>query len=444
MGVLLYNCFLFFYRAGARLFSYRSPKARLWVNGRKDVFQYLEARLMPAGEGTKPSGPGMPPAEKDSRPLIWMHCASLGEFEQGRPLLEKIRLQYPACRILLTFFSPSGYEIRKNYAGADIICYLPMDSAAHARKLLDLVNPTLVLWVKYEYWYYYLTEIQSRKIPLLLISGIFREDQPFFKWYGGLHRKMLRCFSHFFVQTAASGKALGSLGLTGNVTVSGDTRFDRVTDIAEKFEPLPLIASFCEGHPVVVAGSTWPEDEEELDHYANTHPAIRFVVAPHETGEDHLRDIEELFTGSIRYSALVAGKERPDGVNVLIIDNIGMLSRIYKYATITYVGGGFGDSGLHNVLEAAVYGKPVIFGPVYDKFAEATELIEAGGGFSVDNTLKLEALLDELSENSELYARACLAAKEYVYAKRGATGMILDYIRKNSQPGHENRLLINL
>jgi 3-deoxy-D-manno-octulosonic-acid transferase len=370
-------------------------------------------------------------------PLIWMHCASLGEFEQGRPLLEAIRARFPGYHILLTFFSPSGYEIRKNYPGADIVCYLPADGPAAARELLELTNPALVLWIKYEYWYFYLTEIKKRKIPLLLISGIFRPGQPFFKWYGGLHRKMLSAFTHFFVQTTDSKKCLGTLGISGNVTISGDTRFDRVIDIAEKFEPLPLIASFCEGYPVIVAGSTWPEDEEELDHYANIHPALRFIIVPHETGEDHIRDIEKLFTACMRYSALAAGEKKPARVNVLIIDNIGMLSRIYRYATITYVGGGFGDSGLHNVLEAAVYSKPVIFGPVYDKFAEAVGLLEAGGGFSVENTLRLEELLDRLITDEAFYRESCRAAGDFVYARRGATLTILNYIQ-------ENRLLTSL
>ena len=424
MGVLLYRCFLFFYRALARLFSYWSPKARLWVAGTGDAFRQLEAGLQRSADDRK-------------GPFIWMHCASLGEFEQGRPLLEAVKARFPAYRVVLTFFSPSGYEIRKHYPGADIVCYLPVDGSRNARRFIELVSPKLVLWIKYEYWYYYLTEIKKREIPLLLISGIFRPGQPFFKWYGYLHRRMLSCFTQFFVQTPDSAKCLGSLGFAGNITVSGDTRFDRVIDIAEKFEPLPVIAAFCEDYPVIAAGSTWPEDEEELDHYANTHPDLRFIIVPHETGEDHIRDIEKLFARTVRYSALAAGKEKGEAVNVLIVDNIGMLSRIYKYATLCFVGGGFGGSGLHNVLEAAVYGKVVIFGPEYDKFVEATGLIEAGGGFRVENTLRLEELLDRLIIDEAFYRESCRAAGSYVYEKRGATGIILGYIQ-------EKRLLTSL
>ncbi|HJU45302.1 MAG TPA: glycosyltransferase N-terminal domain-containing protein [Chitinophagaceae bacterium] len=412
MGLFIYNCFLFLYRAGIQLVSPWNPKARLWLRGRNNWESGIR--------GWADKNPGAR--------VVWMHCASLGEFEQGRPVLEEVRRQYPSYRIALTFFSPSGYEIRKNYESADGIFYLPMDSAANASRFLDIMKPELVLWVKYEYWYYYLTEISKRNIPLLLISGIFREGQPFFKWYGGLHRKMLQCFTHLFVQTPDSKKRLGILSLSENVTVSGDTRFDRVTEIAEEWEPVPLIEEFCGGHPVVVAGSTWPEDEEELDHYANTHPELRFIIAPHEISEDHLRDIERLFKNSIRYSHLTPHTSHL--ANTLIIDNIGMLSKLYKYATITYVGGGFGDDGVHNVLEAAVYGKPVVYGPEYDKYAEAIELIEAKGAFSINNALELETVLNRLVAEKYFYIKTGRASMEYVYANKGATDSILRYIQE--------------
>jgi 3-deoxy-D-manno-octulosonic-acid transferase len=290
------------------------------------------------------------------------------------------------------------------------------------------VQPTLVLWVKYEYWYYFLTELKRRNIPTLLISGIFRKDQPFFKWYGRLHRYMLESFTHFFVQTPASVELLKSIGFTNNITVSGDTRFDRVISIAEAFTPIPEIEKFCGSHTVIVAGSTWIEDEEELDHYANTHPEMRFIIAPHEVHEEHIREIEKLFKHSVRYSALQNIK--PD-TNVLIIDNVGMLARLYRYATITYVGGGFGEDGVHNVLEAAVYGKPVIFGPEYEKYVEAIELVEAGGAFSIENALELEKQLNDLLKDRKLYEGSCAAARNYVYAKKGATTDILHYIQEN-------------
>jgi len=379
-----------------------------------------------------------------------MHCASLGEFEQGRPVIESLRQVLPECRIVLSFFSPSGYTTKKGYAGADHIFYLPLDSPCNSRAFIDLVQPDLVLWVKYDYWYYYLAELKKRKIPVLLISGVFRPDQPFFRWYGRLHRYMLECFTHLFVQTEASRSLLGRLRLTDRVTVSGDTRFDRVIAIAEAAEPLPLIAGFCGSRPVVVAGSTWEEDEEELDHYANTHPEMRFIVAPHEIGEDRMREIERLFRHAVRYSVLergpVGGPAGASGAgpaagltgkgswpepNVLIIDNIGMLSRLYRYATIAYVGGGFGDDGVHNVLEAAVYGKPVVFGPVIEKYIEAVELVEGGGGLIIDSAVEAEKVFNRLLQNPEECDEAGAAAKDYVYSKRGATERIIKYIQLN-------------
>jgi 3-deoxy-D-manno-octulosonic-acid transferase len=376
-------------------------------------------------------------------PVIWMHCASLGEFEQGRPVLEALRRQSPGCRIVLSFFSPSGYTTRKDYKGADHIFYLPLDSPRNARQFVDLVKPDIVLWVKYDYWYYFLVELKKRGIPTLLISGIFREDQPFFKWYGRLHRYMLECFTHLFVQTDASRLLLRRLRLTENVSVSGDTRFDRVIEIAEggEREPLPLIEAFCAGRQVVVAGSTWEEDEEELDHFANTHPDLRFIVAPHEISEGRVQEVEGLFRHSIRYSVLARGGGAPargqsawPEPNVLIIDNIGMLSRLYRYATITYVGGGFGDDGVHNVLEAAVYGKPVVFGPVIEKYIEAVELTECGGGLIIDSALEAEKVFNRLLQNAEELKETGEASGRYVHSKKGATQRIVLYI-------YENRLL---
>jgi 3-deoxy-D-manno-octulosonic-acid transferase len=370
-----------------------------------------------------------------------MHCASLGEFEQGRPIIESLRKIYPEITVIISFFSPSGYEIRKNYAEADHTFYLPMDSSIHARRWLDLLEPTLVIWIKYDYWYYYLRELRKRKIPVLLVSPLFRTDQPFFKWYGNIHRLMLDSYHAFFVQNEESKVLLETLGITKSVFVSGDTRFDRVIDIAEAFEPLPVISSFCADHLVIVAGSTWEEDEEELDHFANTHPDIRFIIAPHEIEEDHLQDMETLFRNSIRYSVLEnqfnssATYRQPQTINrfpnVLIIDNIGILARLYSYAKICYVGGGFGDDGVHNVLEAAVYGKPVVTGPVIEKYIEVMELAEAGGVIIIDNALEVESIFNRLFENKAEYDFHGKAARDYVYARRGATEKIVRYIQEN-------------
>lgn len=370
-----------------------------------------------------------------------MHCASLGEFEQGRPVVEALRRHYPEITVIVTFFSPSGYEIRKNYTGADHVFYLPMDSSVNARRFINLVNPSLVLWIKYDYWYYYLSELRKRKIPALLISPLFRPDQPFFKWYGNIHRLMLDSFHAFFVQNETSMQLLETININHTVFVSGDTRFDRVTDIAEHVESMPIIEAFCKGHTVIVAGSTWEEDEEELDHFANTHSEIRFIIAPHEIEEDHLRDMENLFRHSVRYSVLEkqiqSAAERDITIsgqqlnNVLIIDNIGMLARLYRYGKICYVGGGFGDDGVHNVLEAAVYGKPVVTGPVIEKYIEVMELADAGGVIIVDNALEAESVFSRLLENDEEYAFHGRAARNYVYARRGATEKILQYIQEN-------------
>lgn len=365
-----------------------------------------------------------------------MHSASLGEFEQGRFLLENLRIMYPDSCMIITFFSPSGYEVMKDYKGADHIFYLPEPTSKNARKFIQLLNPKLVLWIKYDYWYHYLYELKKRNTPVLLISAIFNRKNSFFKWYGPLYTEMLRCFTWLFVQDEASLKRLRLIGFR-NVSVSGDTRFDRVIDIAENFKAIPLIEEFLGDKPVIVAGSTWTEDEEEIDHYANTRPEIKFIIAPHEIGEEHLQEIEKLFNRSVRYSALSETTNHQNNeTNTLIIDNIGMLSRLYKYATITFVGGGFGEEGVHNVLEAAVYGKPVIFGPVFNQFMEAIDLLEEGAAFTVDSALELEKTFNNLLSEKEFYKECCNAAREYVYSHRGATQKILNYIQ-------ENRLLIS-
>jgi 3-deoxy-D-manno-octulosonic-acid transferase len=451
MSIIFYHVFLFLYKLGIRLITPWNRKAKLWLEGRKGLFDRMRAELVDGKGRGRSEGEG-------SSPVIWMHCASLGEFEQGRPVIEGLRRVVPDCRIVLSFFSPSGYTTRKDYDGADHVFYLPLDSPGHARQFIDLVNPSLVLWVKYDYWYYFLAELRKRKIPTLLVSGVFRTDQPFFRWYGRLHRYMLECFTHLFVQTEASRMLLAKLRLTASISVSGDTRFDRVIQIADAAEPLALIAAFCGNHPVIVAGSTWEEDEEELDHYANTHPELRFIIAPHEIGEERLREIERLFRHCIRYSeweksgggsqtggnrtgAQSGGSQKARGggawgmagsswpePNVLIIDNIGMLSRLYRYATIAYVGGGFGDDGVHNVLEAAVYGKPVVFGPVIEKYTEAVELTDCGGGLIIDSALEAEKVFNHLLTNPQECQEIGEAARSYVHSKKGATEKIINYI----------------
>ena len=415
---LFYNLFTTLYPTGAKLLAlFSNKKARLWIEGRRNVFAYLHSKF-----------------DGNTKPVIWFHCASLGEFEQGKPVMEALKSLYPQHQLLITFFSPSGYEIRKNYAGANAICYLPMDGKENAQKLIQITKPALVVFVKYEFWYSYLTEIKKHHIPLLLVSALFRKSQPFFKAYGGFHKNMLRCFTHIFVQNQTSLGLLHSISIN-NGSISGDTRFDRVLQTANHFEPLPLIEQFCQNKKVLVAGSTWTEDDEELDHFVIHHPTMRFVIAPHDISEERLQECERLYKRTIRYSGL-ENTAIGDDVNTLIIDNIGMLSRIYFYADIAYIGGAFGGDGIHNILEAAVFAKPVVFGPEHDNFPETDDLIEEGGAFSVNNALELETILNKLLTDEAFKANAGTASGAFVKRNAGATQQIIAYVQ-------EKRLLTN-
>lgn len=428
MSRILYNLFLFLYAAGVRLASLWSGKAVKWLRGRKQIIPQIKNKLAAGSTANNNTG------------SLWMHCASLGEFEQGRPLLEALKSANPQLKVVLTFFSPSGYEVMKDYKGVDHVFYLPMDSPRNARRFVDAVNPALVLWVKYEYWFYYLSTIKSRNIPVILVSGIFRPHQPFFRWYGKIWREMLHAFTHFFVQNDESAQLLGGLGFADKVTINGDTRFDRVIEIAGNFKEVDGIAAFCGNNQVLVAGSTWEEDEIELMHFVHVHPEIKFIIAPHEVNKTNLADVKDEFPHSVFYSELIARQGSNENEqatpNVLIIDNIGMLSRIYRYAHIAYVGGGFGADGVHNVLEPAVYGKPVIFGPEYEKYYEAAGLIEVGGAASIDGPISLEAELDRLFANDVKREEMGKAARRYVFENEGASQKIVQFIQ-------ENRLLTN-
>jgi 3-deoxy-D-manno-octulosonic-acid transferase len=402
---------------GVGILSLWNLKAKLWLEGRK-VFPQV----------------GYTANSK----VIWMHCASHGEFEQGRPLLEEIKKYYPAYKIVITFFSPSGYEIVKKFKGADYIFYLPMDSRKNAKRFIEQINPSLVLWIKYEYWFSYLTELQRRNVPILLISCVFRENMPFFKWYGSLWKRMLHCFTHFFVQNQSSKNILEKIISADKITFSGDTRFDRVISIAEKFEHVPGIENFCGDSIVIVAGSTWEDDEAEWTHYVKNHQEIKFIIAPHEIDKENLVYVKKQFPGSIFYSEWMKFLDKSAESNIqnspgncLIIDNIGMLSRLYFYATICFVGGGFGYDGLHNILEPAVYGKPVIFGPEFEKNFEAVEMIESEGAISIENALELEKVLTRLLNDPQELKRKGEAAKNYVYTQSGATKKIIDFIQMN-------------
>lgn len=416
--IIFYNIFLWLYRVGIYLASFFNAKARLWIKGRVLIFPKIRKDL----KGIQGK-------------VVWMHAASLGEYEQGKPVLKRLLAEYPDITPVISFFSPSGYEVIKKKNEFPHTYYLPMDSVINVQQWMSIVNPSLVVWVKYEYWYFYLRAIRRRNIPLIMVSGIYRRNQPFFKWYGGLYRDMLRAFSHFFVQNEPSKRYLSTLIEKDKITMSGDTRCDRVIEIAEGFTPISLIEDFCKEHRVIVCGSTWEEDEEVWIHYINKMQQLRFIIAPHEIDPSNIQAVKARFTNAITYTEYQTAGNNPGNRNCLIVDNIGMLSRLYHYADITYVGGGFGDSGLHNILEAAVYGKPVIFGPVFYRNFEAEEMIECGGAISINTALELEQTVDNLLENEGLLSQKGISAREYIYKNAGASEKIINFIRKENYLG---------
>jgi 3-deoxy-D-manno-octulosonic-acid transferase len=408
----LYNLSIFLYSTVIRLAAPFNIKAGQISSGRSKVFEGIKTGI------------------KNDRPIVWIHCASLGEFEQGRPVIEAIRKQYPNYQIFLTFFSPSGYEIRKNYELADYIFYLPADTKRNAQRIVELVNPELVFFVKYEFWYHYITELKKRKIPVYLFSAIFRENQLFFKnspW-GKWYRKILFSFEHFFVQDEQSVALLNKLGIK-NVTKAGDTRFDRVADIARNGKSIKLVERFKGDSQLVVAGSTWKPDEELLVQYIEAHPETKFIIAPHETKRGNIeRLINRLKTPVICYTE--ATEESVMNKQVLVIDTIGILSSIYRYADLAYIGGGFGV-GIHNTLEAAIFGMPVFFGPNYLKFHEATSMVRLGVAFPVSDYPSLEIKLSELLDNLNIRKRISEKCIDFTKQNLGATRIILNKVFNN-------------
>ena len=406
---VLYNLSIFFYSILIKLASPFNLKASQIREGRQGVFTELPNKI------------------KHDRPIIWVHCASLGEFEQGRPLIEAIKKQHPSYQIFLTFFSPSGYEIRKNYELADYIFYLPADTKSNARKLIELVNPEIVFFIKYEFWFHYIKELKRKNIPLFLVSSIFRENQLFFhnspwgKWY----RKMLFDFEHFFVQDQQSVELLGSIGVK-NVTKAGDTRFDRVAEIARNGKDIPLVEKFKNNKQLVVAGSTWKPDEELLIEYIHAHPDIKFIIAPHETKKVNIDQLINLLkTPVVLYTE--AKEDTIKNYRVLIVDTIGLLSSIYKYADLAYIGGGFGV-GIHNTLEAAIFGMPIVFGPNYLKFNEATVMIKLQVAFSVNNYEQLKPILESLLSDIEKRERIIIECTNFTNQNLGATQTIISKV----------------
>lgn len=400
LGISLYGLMIFC----AGLFNEKARKLR---KGQSEVFELLKEKADPA------------------KKYVWFHAASLGEFEQGRPVIEQLKKENPKINILLTFFSPSGYEIRKNYTGADLICYLPLDTPRNAKRFLNTVQIAKAVFIKYEFWPNFLMTLSKKKIPVYSISAIFRADQIFFKWYGGWYKNLLKSFQQIFVQDADSLRLLENNGIN-NAVIAGDTRFDRVSDLAKLAKQIPIVESFVEGcNKVIVAGSSWPKDEELLIRYTKHHTDVKLILVPHEIHEAHLSGIIKL-TGEnyVRYTQT----ENKDLTNerCLIVDTIGLLSSIYRYGQVAYIGGGFGV-GIHNTLEAAVWNLPVVFGPNYQRFREARELIANGGGYTINNYDELENKLNNLLENNA----PGIIAGNYVKQNSGATDIIISRLKNN-------------
>lgn len=405
---MIYNLFIYLYVSAVRMAALFSEKVSKMVAGQKKTFSVLEQHIDPKAK------------------YIWFHAASLGEFEQGRPLIEEIRRRFPEYKILQTFFSPSGYEVRKDYKGADVVCYLPLDTPGNARRFVEKAHPCMAFFIKYEFWKNYLTELHERQIPVYSVSSIFRPEQIFFKWYGGGYREVLKCFTHLFVQNQESVDLLKTIGVT-ETSITGDTRFDRVLDICSQAKVLSLVERFKGDRLTMVAGSSWAPDEDIFIPYFNAHPEMKLVIAPHVIDESHLKEITGKVKGKVvRYSQ--ATEENVAEADCLIIDCFGLLSSIYRYGEIAYIGGGFGVS-IHNTLEAAVYGIPVIFGPNNKKFMEAQGLKQCKGGFEIQGTSDFNELMDRFREDRQFLQLSGENAGNYVKKNAGALEKILGTIR---------------
>lgn len=411
---------VFFYRLGLFVFDVLiqfvalfDDKAKKWIKGREGIFDKIAKEVNANEKHT------------------WFHFPSLGEFEQGRTVLERYRDEWPNRKILITFFSPSGYEVRKKYPLADYVYYLPSDSPSNAKRFIELINPDYVFFIKYDYWYYYFKELNQRNIPLYMVSSIFRANQIFFKFYGNFFRKTLRYVTYFFVQNEKSIALLSGVGIK-NASIVGDTRFDRVMQVVNNAQDLPLIASFLDGKDTLVAGSTWPPDLEMLEAFHQTHKRWRIVIAPHDINAQSIKNTLTKFPGALLYSQLKEGEvvlqKGGKQSKVLIIDNVGMLSSLYRYGDVTYIGGGFGK-GIHNTLEAAAYGRPVIFGPRYEKFQEAKDLIKVVAAFPIKDAKEFIFVMERLMDE-DFRINVDGAAKEYVYFNAGATERIIAYLKR--------------
>lgn len=403
----MYQVAIYLYLCGVAVASIFSKKVKKMWKGERQTLDILKSKVNP------------------NHQYIWFHAASLGEFEQGRPLIERIRTDYPEYKILLTFFSPSGYEVRKNYEHADIVCYLPIDTIRNARRFLRTVRPCMAFFIKYEFWYNYLHILKHRNVPVYSVSSIFREHQIFFRWYGKSYAGVLRCFTHFFVQNEKSKHLLHTIGID-TVDVVGDTRFDRVLQIKEKAQQLPIVEAFKADKKVFVAGSSWAPDEDIFIPFMNECKDWKMIIAPHVISEEHLKRIEEKCKGkTVRYTATTP--EEAAQAQCLLIDCFGLLSSVYHYGEVAYVGGGFGV-GIHNVLEAVVWKMPVLFGPNHKRFQEAQELIKAKGGFEITDSSSFACMMQQFMTQQEYLRLSGEAAGSYVESKAGATHKILKQI----------------
>ena len=408
--LFLYNLVVSIAGFFLKIVAFFSPKIKLFVEGRKNVFTVLEEKIAPTDK------------------TIWFHSASLGEYEQGLPVIEKIKEKYPSHKIIVTFFSPSGYEVRKNNTVADVTIYLPLDTKSNAKKFLKLAHPELAFFIKYEFWLNYLKELENNKIPTYLISGIFRDNQMFFKWYGGFYRKALSAFTYFFVQNQKSKEKIETIGFK-NVIVSGDTRFDRVAAILERDNTVDFIEKFKNNAPTIVIGSSWPKDEALLAEYINQAPStVKFIIAPHNIKQDQISSLKSQIT---KATVLFSEKDNITDLskfNVFIIDTVGLLTKIYSYGTIAYVGGGFGNPGIHNILEPATFGIPIVIGPNYSNFAEAVELVKIGGCIVISNEAELKQSFDRLLLDEDYLKEKSQICKSYIQENKGATKSIMKIV----------------
>ena len=407
--LFLYNLVVLITGFFLKIVALFSPKIKLFTDGRKNVFTILEEKIKPEDK------------------TIWFHSASLGEYEQGLPVIEKIKERYPTHKIIITFFSPSGYEVRKNNTIADITIYLPLDTKSNAKQFLKLTHPELVFFIKYEFWLNYLKELEKLKTPTYLISGIFRDNQMFFKWYGGFYRKALKTFTYFFVQNESSKQKIESIGFQ-NVIVSGDTRFDRVNAILERDNSLEFIETFKNNQPTIVIGSSWPKDEVLLAEYINQAPEnVKFIIAPHNIKTEQIENLKNAIT---KKTVLFSEKENKllADYTVLIVNTVGLLTKIYSYGTIAYVGGGFGNPGIHNILEPATFGIPIVIGPNYSKFAEAIELVKLGGCTTISNTENLKHTFNQLLSDNNFLEEKGKICQSYIQNNKGATNTIIKAI----------------